>query len=106
MTPIQLGLGIVVLDALEAGLALWAVLRALAALVLIAVATDGEGALVACHERLAVRSQPDVIATNLADLHVLQPQRLRLKAKKKGEERKINTGPRPETHAPAIPRQP
>lgn len=77
MTPIQLGLGIVVLDALEAGLALWAVLRALAALVLIAVATDGEGALVACHERLAVRSQPDVIATNLADLHVLQPQRLR-----------------------------
>lgn len=82
------------LEALEAGLALGAVLRALAALVLVAVPADGEGALVAGDEGLAVGVEPHVVAANLAHLPVGLPQRLRLQTHtpapqtKSGEEKK------------------
>jgi hypothetical protein len=75
------------LEALEAGLALGASLRALAALVVVAVAADGEGALVARHEWLAVGVEPHVVAANLAHLPVLLPERLRLRG---GHEQKKN----------------
>jgi hypothetical protein len=65
------------LEALEAGFALRAVLRALAALVLVAVPADGEGALVAGDEGLAVGVEPHVVAANLAHLPVLLVHRLR-----------------------------
>jgi hypothetical protein len=70
------------LEALEAGLALGAVLRALAALVLVAVPADGEGALVAGDEGLAVGVEPHVVAANLAHLPVLLVHRLRLPGSK------------------------
>jgi hypothetical protein len=71
-------LGAPTLEALVSGLALGAVLRALPALVLVAVPADGEGALVARHEGLPAGGKPDVVAANLAHLPVLLPQRLRL----------------------------
>jgi len=71
-------LGTPTLEALVSGLALGAVLRALPALVLVAVPADGEGALVARHEGLPAGGKPDVVAANLAPLPVLLPQRLRL----------------------------
>jgi hypothetical protein len=78
------------LEALEAGLALGAVLRALAALVLVAVPADGEGALVAGHERLPVGVAPHVVAANLAHLAVPLVHGLRLQAGRRisGEERR------------------
>ena len=71
-------MGTPTLEALVSGLALGAVLRALPALVLVAVPADGEGALVARHEGLPAGGKPDVVAANLAPLPVLLPQRLRL----------------------------
>jgi hypothetical protein len=90
------------LEALEAGLALGAVLRALAALVLVAVPADGEGALVAGDEGLAVGVEPHVVAANLAHLPVLLVHRLRLPGSKnkqtnKRTKKKISTAtPSPE----------
>jgi hypothetical protein len=64
------------LEALEARLALRAVLRALPALVLVAVPADWEGALVAGDEALAVGGEADAVAANLAHLAVLAIRRL------------------------------
>lgn len=82
-------MGRLTLEALVPGLALGTILRALPALVLIAVTANGEGALVASHERLAGGGQPDVIAANVAHLPVLVPQRLRLRDR--AHKTKVNT---------------
>jgi hypothetical protein len=78
VNPAGIAGGEVTLEAFEAGLALGAVLRALAALVLVAVAADGEGALVAGDEGLAVGGEADVVAANLAHLPIRMLHRLRL----------------------------
>lgn len=66
------------LEALVAGLALGAVLGALAALVLVAGAAHGETALIAGDEEVAVDREPHLIAANLAHLPAQRPQRLGL----------------------------
>uniref|UniRef100_A0A0A9FL66 Cesa8 n=1 Tax=Arundo donax TaxID=35708 RepID=A0A0A9FL66_ARUDO len=63
-------------EALVAGPALGACLRALAALVFVAGAADGEGALVAGHEGLPVEAHADVVTAYLARrLRVRPPRR-------------------------------
>jgi hypothetical protein len=88
----EVGRGGLALEALEAGLALGAVLRALASLVLVAVPADGEGALVAGHEGLPVRVAPHVVAANLAHLAVPLVHRLRLQRRKQSKQRESAAG--------------
>jgi hypothetical protein len=76
--------GWLALEALEPGLALRAALCALPPLVLVAVAADGEGALVARHEGLPVGGGAHVVAANLARPPVLPVQRLGLCNKRGG----------------------
>jgi hypothetical protein len=80
-------LGTPTLEALVSSLALGAVLRALPALVFVAVPADGEGALVARHEGVPAGGKADVVAANLAHLPVLLPRRLRLHARERAHNR-------------------
>lgn len=60
--------------------ALWACLIPVVTLVLVAGAADRESALIAGHEELALRSDPNVVTTNLANVDVDIAQWLRLHA--------------------------
>lgn len=76
--------------AFEASFALGADLTALAALVLVAGLTHGEGALVTGDEELLVVVEANIVAADLADLgtHALQGSRLHDWKGEKGKKRR------------------